>query len=257
MNSCDIELQNVVKNLYTCDVEEGASRVSTSCMYPDGALVAVYVYPTEANKYLITDDGRAFYMLQSFGMDITGGVRRSAANFAEEYFMTYNKLLDAFFSDPIEIDQLESAITYMANMLQSFVTHQNERKLEATKNTLKQQIQESLVKAGIPQKAIARDYTISGESNKQHCFDYAIVKNDAGILIDSLNNHQTAIAYAYVKFNDVYVNHPDYKREAVIEKKSNWKSADLRLIRSTTDHVNFIEDKMEPLAKRYEPILSS
>ena len=257
MNACDMEFQNVLKNLHTCNVVEGASRVSTTCMYPDGDMVAVYVYRSEGDSYVVTDDGRAFNIIKSYGLDISSGVRRSANSFAQEYFMTYKKDLDAFFSEQVDVDQIESAITYMANMLQNFVRHWNEKKLEAVQHNLKQQIQEGLEKAGIPKKEIVTDYTITGESSKQHHFDYALIKGGTSILIDGINNHQTAIAYSYVKFNDVFVNHPDYKREAVIEKSPSWKSADLRLIRSATDHVNFIEDKMKPLVKRYENVLLS
>jgi hypothetical protein len=251
MIQCDVALQKIVQSLHSCDVVEGASRVSTTCLYPDGDSVVVFVYRSEGDTYVVTDDGKAFDVIRGYGVRVSKGVYKSANTFADQFSMRFESEVESFFSDKLEIDQIESAIVFMANTMQRFAEHWNEKRQDRHLGVLRDEIFQCLEEAKIPEKIIARDYEISGESGKSHGFDCALLDDGTKVLIDAVGNHHGAIASSHLKFSDVRINNRDYGMESVIDRALPWNAVDIRLV-SAVSNVNYIDQKMSPLLKKYK-----
>jgi len=248
---CDPEIKKVLERLHACDLLEGAQRVSTSCLYPDGGRVVVFIYKSHSG-YVATDDGEAFETLKSCGIDTRGKFTRLANETANSFGMSFNETLKHFYSPDVNIDQIGAAIVYLANCIQKFVSIVIDKRQLETEKDLSDKIDECLHANNlIPKNHIIRNYSLIGESGKSYEFSHAIIEKERTILIAPITNHHASIAPAYMKFSDVSHEHSDFKREAVISHASEWQATDISLIRSVVSDINYIEDNLKPFMKRY------
>ncbi len=251
--NCDIEIKRALEKLHACDILEGAQRISTTCLYPDGARVTLFAYRTHKNaEFVVTDDGDAYEVLRSYGIDTISKYTKTAHDTASKFDMNFNKELSNFYSDPVTSEMLPATIAYLANCVQKFVQQINDKMELENEKDIRERIDECLESYHlIPERNIVRDFEIIGDSGKTHNFSHAILREERTILVSPVSDHHASIAPAYMKFNDVYTQNPDYKREAVISNVSAWGSNNLNLIESVVDNVNYIEEKMKPFMKRY------
>lgn len=251
---CDIDLLQAIDKLQSCDVMEGAQRVTTSCLYPDGGQVVVFVYRAFKNEgFVITDDGDAFSVLRSYGIETKGKYTPIANKIAERFEIRFDDNIGHFRYDNVPADKLSSYIMFLANGIQSFVHEINSKREIERDYDLSGRIHEILT-SSISSKYIIREYGLTGGSGKLHKFSHAIIRNEQKVLLSPVGNHHASLYPAYAKFSDVAKQHPDYYKEAVIAKSEYWLSANISLISDAVDHLNFIEDGLKPLLKRYELI---
>ena len=198
MNVCDIKMQEIIARMNRCDVVEGATRILTTCMLPDGSAISLYVYKKEKDKYVVTDDGVAFDFLIANGYSLNRSSTRHANNHAERFFLSFDSVTKSFFSDPVDINQVQAALMYMANLVQKFTFDSYERIYEENKIKLDDQII-GILKANkkIPKHTIVTDYSVAGESNKIFHFSCGLIISEKKILIEGVNNHPSSISSAY------------------------------------------------------------
>lgn len=252
MIECDLEIQKAIQSLHTCFVEDGAQRVSTSCLYPGGELVTLSIYKTSQGFCRVTDDANALETLVSYGVDINQSHIKQASHLAQARGMLFDTKRQQFSSSEVHISQLEAAIIFLSNTIQEFVGNITANISAEKERTLKNLLHDKLAnEIRIPKHALTKDYELTGQSNKKYTFGNAIIINDISILIEAVSNHQNSIAPTYLKLQDVHERYPEYKREAVISKPNEWSAPNYNIVRSVFDNINEFEKNISPMLDRY------
>jgi hypothetical protein len=97
---------------------------------------------------------------------------------------------------------LTSAILSVANASSATAQAVAEHVVAASEATLKDEMYAVLLKT-VPERAIAKDYELSGKSGKRHTFDFAVRSHpNDWLLMDAVAPHHSSIYAKYVAFAD-------------------------------------------------------
>ncbi len=219
------------------DTVRDAVVVQTHCMYPDNALVAVYVRGGPNSGYLVSDEGRAIDEL-TISNKVIPDVGRFLAPFCQIGGLRSEK--GRIISSRVGLDQLVSAVLFVANASAEVVR----RGLSTLKSHSQQGLEDNLsglLTRSVSPRYIKRDRRVQGESTREYSFDAEImVAGGRRILIDAIHPNPNSI-------NSRYVAHLDVKRRAdetiaqriVFDDQDEWGSADLSFLQSVATIVPF------------------
>lgn len=210
--------------------------VPTTTLLPSGAVVMARIKPLPDGRFVVSDDGGAIdeVSTQLFATPSKRELRKG-----EEIARRLGLHFDAlgFRTEGVTESQLQAAIIYVAEAARQWATQLIEAGQRRQVRDLAARVEERL-RLVFPEKAISREREVQGLSSRSYQFDLvADLGEDRLALFELVSPHPNAIAAAHLKFFDVSGSHPNWPREAVVERLNDWPSADLAVLGKVASHV--------------------
>ena len=221
------------------DTVRDAVVVQTHCMYPDNALVAVYVRGGPNSGFQVSDEGRAIDAL-TISHKVIPNVSRFLAPFCEIGGLRSEK--GKIISSRVNLDQLVSAVLFVANASAEVVR----KGLDTLKSRRQQSLEDdlsALLARSVPRRRIKWDSRLQGHSTREYSFDAEVMMgNGRRLLIDPVSPNPNSI-------NSRYVAHLDVSRLAddsivqriVFDERERWAAADLTLLQHAATLIPYNE----------------
>ena len=200
---------------------QDAVVVQTHCLYPDNAIVAVWVRGSPEYGFVASDEGRAIDELTTCNKEIPNA-DRFLARFCQKGGLSAKK--GNIVSPRVGMQGLVSAILFVANASAEAVS----KGLDALKSHRPRSLRrdlESILLGTFPHQHIKRDVHLQGETSRYYRFDAEIdVGGGSRLLIDPVMPDPNSI-------NARHVAHYDFGRRSdgrfiqhmVYDDRENWK----------------------------------
>lgn len=207
---------------------QDAVVVQTHCLYPDNAIVAVWVRGSPEYGFVASDEGRAIDELTTCNREIPN-VDRFLARFCQRGGLSASK--GNIVSPRVGMQGLVSAILFVANASAEAVS----KGLDALKSHRPRSLRrdlESVMIGTFPSQRIKRDVHLQGETSRYYRFEAEIdIGEGSRLLIDPVTPDANSI-------NARHVAHYDFGRRSdarfiqhiVYDDRENWRAADLSLL---------------------------
>lgn len=214
---------------------DGGWLITTHCLAPGGSHISVLVRPS-AGGFLVTDDAATFEDLASSGLEPSGlGAQRAGKQIAGRVGIRFVE--GAFTLGDVPPAALNAAIVHVANAAQEWARNVAAIQNRAAGRDLRRRLLATLRRT-FGDEAVQLDQEVHGE-NKVHSIAATVrVSADLFTLIEPVSPHQNSISSAYMKFSDIGVAHPSWRREFAVEHvRDEWRADDLALLASVATAV--------------------
>lgn len=209
-------------------LDHGRVIVPTQCLFGSGSIIRVVV-EGGARDFRVHDDGAAIDEFSS-----GGGTHQKAAAALRSHFRDQGIVVGengAISSPPVDPSQLAPTIALIANAAREAEDLLQSRWKPRVKRNFKRLLRE-LLEAEFP-KNVAPEVRVSGSSQKQHVFDFALNTQAGGmVLVDAVHNDQNSISSTVLRNLDV----KDAKQIGVLQRivfddSEEWRAEDLNLLK--------------------------
>jgi hypothetical protein len=221
-------------------------RVATTTLLPSGALVTVMVQPAANGAFQVTDDGAARKDLLALGHhELSRGDVRNGNTTAERLGLIFDG--KGFSLRDVTADQLAGAIVFVAEGAREWANTAAVNAARRAEAALAQRV-ESRIRATLPNASIDRERELAGASTKKHRFDLVLnLPGERKAVFEVVNPNPNSLSAAHLKLFDLMGAHPDWPREAVTERLSDWAPADMMLLAAVATHVRGMEQDWRDL----------
>jgi len=236
--TCPDYISKALTDLQYC-VAIGDSQISvaTHCLYPDGGGVSV-VITNLGTEFMVSDGAGAYETLSGYSKKPTNWDR-----FLNRFAAPYELKADAceiVTEKPVSVDDLPATIILVANASKEAAdTGMTVLKLERLKRF--REVFDDFVEHKFSRAERIKNFSIAGESNKQHRFDYAIsLANGGKLLTDPVAHDGNAINAKVVSHLDVkHAKIAGIFQRLVYDDRQEWPSSDLHLLKMSAETVPF------------------
>ena len=214
-------------------------RVTTSCIFPSGALVSVLVRGGE-NFFTVSDDGAAFSEIESVGATIENperAIRHVVRAYGLECDGGTKKIpgTGAIYRPHVDKKGLALAIVLVANASKDAADYLFSTTKIARERNFKLLLR-SFLEARFSERV--RSEVLVGHSNKPHKFENIIfLESGIRIIVDPVMHDLQSVNARVVANMDVKLeNYPKLEQRIVYDDDEDWKAEDLSLLQvgSTT-----------------------
>lgn len=223
-------------------------RLTTTTLLPSGAVVDVLVRRDDADSYSVSDDGSAHGDLAAHGHGpLSPADRRRATEIADRFGLTFSG--ETFLLREVSPDQMAAAVIYVAEASRLWATDvlasAQRRRVHDLGDIVEQRVRQFL-----PTAQINRDHEVLGASSKRHRFDLVVnLPGDRHAVVELATPHASSVAATHLKLFDLKEGKPDWWREVVTEKLSDWTEPDIALLNRVASHVRERDSDWSDLAK--------
>ena len=222
------ELCALVKSWGECEHDDRILRYETLLQAPSGSLISLRFRP-EGSRWVVTDGGAAF------NEAVSSGITRPNFNLNVRRLLRSSGLSlndGAIESPAVDASRLHQAAVAVANTCRDvaeILVHLGEPEEELTLDERARQLLVRKFKAWVSPRPVY----VTGESEKRHKFDVALLLPDnRKVLVDTVSHHTNAI-------NSVVVANIDIKNlgdESIIQRivfdpTDPWKPEELSLLK--------------------------
>jgi hypothetical protein len=207
---------------------DGRVIVPTQCLFGSGSIIRVVV-EGGATNFRVHDDGAAIDEFSS-----GGGVHPKASAALRSHFRDQGILVGkngSISSPPVDASQLAPTIALIANASREAEELLQSRWKPRVRRNFKRLLRD-LLEAEFPQN-VAPEVRVSGSSQKQHVFDFALNRPAGGlVLVDAVHNDQNSISSTVLRNLDVKdANQTDVLQRIVFDDSEEWRAEDLNLLK--------------------------
>ncbi len=217
----------------TFETVRDAVVVQTHCMYPDNALVAVYVRGGPNSGFQVSDEGRAIDEL-TVSNKLIPNVKRFLTPICE---MGGLKVADdgRIVSRRVGLDNLVSAVLFVANASAeavrkglSVLKHHHSHEPTSLRDDLYR-----ILYRHFSERHVHRDVRIQGATNRFYRFDAAIMLGGGRrLLLDPVTPDANSINSRYVAHTDIgHSEDVRFVQRIVYDDREQWQAPDLNLLR--------------------------
>lgn len=206
---------------------EAGVRVATHCLYPSNACVTVLVQG-QGEQFVVSDEGGAYDEIASAGIAFAEADKRLRPLVARQGLMVANGVI---FSPRVSQGGLAAAIVLVANLSKE-AAHWGMSHLRPAAGASFREEMERIIGTFADAK-VRRAERLTGASNKQHSFEYALRPGDRRlVLIDPVYNDRSSISSKALAHLDVRsLGDRNIEQRLVYDDRVPWDAADLNLLK--------------------------
>lgn len=225
---------------------ELARVVQTTTLLPSGAVVSVQIQPTRDGHFVVFDDAAGTADLLALGhLKLGSAELKKAAAIAEQFGLKHGP--DGFRAEDVSADQVDVAIVYVAEAARRWAREVLETASRRKQVGILDLVAERVAQV-LPFARTTRDRELVGASSKRYSFDLvADLGADRLAIFEIVNPHPNALAASHMKLFDMMGGHPEWPREAIAARLSDWASSDLALISNVASHVRELKSDWQDL----------
>ena len=204
--------------------------VHTHCLYPDNAIVSVWVRGRESNGFRVSDEGRAIDEL-TVSNRVIPNADRFLANFCHRSGLRARQ--GQIVSPAADFHGLVSAILSVANASAEAVR----RGLDILKVRRSRSLREDLVSVlyrTFPAQNMKRDVHLLGKTTRSYRFEAEImIGGGRRLLIDPVTQDASSICSRHVGHFDIgQLRDHKVSQRLVYDDREPWSAADLNLLQT-------------------------
>jgi hypothetical protein len=215
------------------------ARVETTTLLPGGAVAAVSVR-LAGGGFRVSDDGLATGALVNLMIhDLAPADFRRGREIADAAGLAFDD--EAFFIADVSAGQLPAAVAYVADASRAWVEAVMERRARRAERDLVHRVA-SRLKERFPAAHLEPEGELMGASTKTHRFDLVMALPGARFAaFQTVFPVSVSIAATHLKFFDLSIAHPEWPREAVVERYSLWRADDLAVMSQVASHIRDLD----------------
>ncbi len=221
-------------------------RVATTTLLPSGAIASVTVRPGANGSFSVSDDGAGWKDLLTLGYHaLTNGDTRRGNSIAQRLGLIFDGT--GFSLRDVTADQLVGAIAFVAEGSREWTSDAAAHAARRNEQALARRVEDRITSA-IPDAKIDHERELSGASTKKHKFDLVLnLSDDRKAVFEVVTPNANALSSSHLKLFDLMGAHPEWPREVVTERFSDWSSADMNLLAGVASHVRSMEQDWSDL----------
>lgn len=202
-------------------------QIATHCLYPSNAAVRVLVQGHSA-EFVVSDEGGAVEEITSAGVAFADADRRMRVLAARQGLLVEG---GAIVSPRVPAEGLAAAILLVANVSKEAAHWGMTHLRPAAAGSFKDELDQIIRRFGDAE--IHRSERVTGASNKQHSFEYALRRGkDKLLLIDPVFNDRSSISSKAMAHLDVRnIGNDNIEQRLVYDDRLPWDAADLNLLK--------------------------
>lgn len=214
---------------------ESVVAVPTHCMFGSGKVIRVYVAGGGA-RVVVHDGGAAIDELSSSGGRMPNAVKLLRGFLRPWGFSVTDR--GEITSPLVPVADLAPTVALVANAAKEASDFLLDRWKPVIRRDFKQALR-TLLEAEFPQ--LKQEVRLSGQSTKQHRFDFSIPTKEGGeLLIDAVAHEQSAISASVLKNIDVRnIAGKRVIQRVIYDDAQEWRAEDLNLLKLGATPVPF------------------
>lgn len=211
--------------------------VHTHCLYPDNAVVTVWVKGGPEYGFVVSDEGRAIDELTACNREILHPDRFLRRFCRREGLSAKNGQI---FSPRVPIDSLASTVSFVANASAHAVVKGMETLRDRRPRNLRRELGELLGRT-LPIQRVRKDVYLHGHTTRSYRFEAAIdLGRNRRMLIDPVTPDPGSINARAVAHLDIgRLKNESILQRIVYDDRHDWPASDLNLLQTAATIVPF------------------
>lgn len=225
----------------TFEENRGAVAVHTHCLYPDNAVVTVWVRGGPEYGFVVCDEGRAIDELTAYNKEIPNPDRFLFRFCRREGLLAKDGKIH---SPRVPIDSLASAVSFVATASAHAVTRGLETLQIRRPRNLRKELSELLGRT-LPVQHVHREVRLPGKTMRFYRFDAVIDLGERRrLLVDPVTPDPGSInARAVAHFDVGRLEDGNILQRIVYDDRHDWPAADLNLLQMAATVVPFSQSE--------------